>query len=64
LNSSKPVYSEFVLPATIVHGDIVNIPINVFNNLPSSASLEVTFIEERDDEYFNNRMSNMTIGAK
>ena len=32
LNSTKLVYSEFMLPPTLVLGDFLNIPVTIYNN--------------------------------
>jgi hypothetical protein len=52
LNSSKVVYSEFTLPETLVHGDIVNVPVIVYNNLNETIIVEAMFEEQRDGSSF------------
>ena len=55
LNSSKVVYSEFTLPETFVHGDAINIPVVVYNNLAETIVVETFFEEERDGSSFKNQ---------
>lgn len=39
--SSKMTYSQFTLPSTLITGDSLNIPIQVFNNRDSSQVIKV-----------------------
>ena len=45
LTSSRSVYSQFTLPRTLIRGDVIDIPVSVFNNHQNTKSLTVTVNE-------------------
>ncbi len=65
LTSSKLVYSTLTLPETLVQGDVVNIPITVYNNVNSSVLFQLEITEWRDgNSHANKTESNVHLEGK
>ena len=52
LNSTKLIYSEFMIPPTLVLGDFLSIPVTIYNNFNQAIVVSVIFNETRDGEPF------------
>jgi hypothetical protein len=61
INTTRLAYSEFSLPQAITNGDVINIPVTLYNQQNTSVDLEYTVTEKRDGSNFINSIQNNTV---
>lgn len=59
--SSRLAYSKFSMPASLVQGDKVNVPITITNNNPSVTSFVLKIKEFRDNVSFAEEAINVNV---